>query len=149
MVWTAILLMSSGIICNSLVKVANDGKMPVAMQKADILFVIGPTEFGVKYFPTIDSFDERHRALTEHTRFRILADRIPVSFRFIHPSKLPHWYYEVLKRFRITAGEEGIASIGDLLIWFGILFALPTNLALSIFVVREIFLRIRKKISSA
>lgn len=145
MTWVAISLMSSGIISNSLVKLANEGKMPVAMQKADILFVIGPAQLGVNYFSTVEDFDQRHRELTQNSRLRILADRIPISFRFIHPSKLPRWCYRVLNHMQISAGEDGIASIGDLLIWPGILVALPTILVLMIYLVWGICRKFKRK----
>ena len=143
----SIVLMSTGIVSNVLVITTNKGAMPVAIQKEDMLFVIGPAQFGVKYFFTdgVGEFDDEHQQLTKNTRFRILADRIPVSFKFIPRNSLPRWCYWVLNHMKITAGEDGIASIGDLLIWPGILLAYPTIFGLLVCLIWRIFIRLRRK----
>ena len=114
----------SGIMGNALVIGSNKGKMPVGTQKADMLFVIGPTQFGVTYFPSNSDFDDQHQALTEQTKFRILADRIPISLKFTDREKLPHWSKRLLELVRAPIGQEIIASLGDLLLWGGFILTL-------------------------
>jgi len=144
MAWAAIFLTSIGIILNVLVILTNGGKMPVAMQKVDILFVIGPAQLGVDHFVLAEDFDHRHQALTKRTRLRILADRIPISFHSIPPGKLPRWCHWALNRMQITAGEDGIASIGDLLLWLGLLLTFPALPLLFMHLVGRIYQRFTK-----
>lgn len=120
----SLLFLGSGVVCNKLVMWVNDGKMPVATQSGDVLFVLGATRFGVTDFPTHNDFDDRHEALTEHTRLRILADRIPVSLVFLGKGKMPHLVERLLHATPLPVGQEVIASFGDLFLWVGFLLAL-------------------------
>jgi hypothetical protein len=140
------ILGGSGFAFNTVVIIANGGKMPVATQTEDILFVIGPAEFGVKRFPTDDYFriDSVHKPLTESTKFQILADRIPISFRFIPVKVLPTPCYTLLEAWKISAGKDAIASIGDLLMWSGVLLMFPNLL----FVLALNLLRFTRRILS-
>jgi hypothetical protein len=128
----SLLFLGSGVLCNKLVMGANDGKMPVGMQRSDMLFVLGATtEYGVTHFPVESDFDNRHQALTEHTKFRILADRIPVSLRFLGKGEMPHWSERLLNATPLPIGQEVIASLGDIFLWIGVLLALvnlPVNI---------------------
>ncbi|OGZ13273.1 MAG: hypothetical protein A2948_03015 [Candidatus Lloydbacteria bacterium RIFCSPLOWO2_01_FULL_54_18] len=139
------LLLGGGVASNALVMHANDGKMPVAVKKEDMLFVIGPARFGVNYFATAEHLGEQHQVLTEETRFRILADRIPISFAFIRREELPSWCNRALEFIKIPPGDEGIASIGDLLIWPGILFALFTIPSLLVLLVLTLARRFSRR----
>lgn len=114
----------SGIMGNALVIGNNEGKMPVGTQKADMLFVIGPAQFGVTHFPSNDDFDDQHQALTEQTKFRILADRIPISLKFTDLEKLPHWMRRILELVHAPIGQEIIASLGDLFLCGGFILTL-------------------------
>lgn len=120
----SLLFLGSGLIGNKLVIEANDGEMPVGMQKADMLFVLGPARFGVTDFPSHSDFDDRHQALTEHTKFRMLADRIPISLTFLDKEKMPHWSAWLLDSTPLPIGQEVIASLGDLFLWSGFLLTL-------------------------
>lgn len=149
LVCVSAMLMLCGATCNMLIMWANNGKMPLAIQKGDVLFVIGPAQFGVNYFPTVDTIKKyypQYQPLTENTKFRILADRIPISFRLMKPNVLPTWCYKVLELYKIQAGEDTIASIGDLLLWPGIVLAFPTTLLLFARLLSRIFLRVRGKV---
>ncbi len=143
---SSMLLLGGGIASNTLVIHANDGKMPVAVKKEDMLFVIGPARFGVNYFATAEHLSGRHQVLTEKTKLRILADRIPISFAFIPREELPPWCDRALEFIKIPPGDEGIASIGDLLIWSGMIIAPFVLLALMLRLFTELFRRFRGKV---
>ena len=146
MVLVSVGLLMGGFTSNKLVIYTNGGKMPVAMQKEDVLFVIGEPELGVEYFLTahfLEAWRPRHQPLTRDMKFRILADRIPASLGFAHYSKPPSWYRQALIIVGIPVGDDAIVSIGDLLIWMGFVVTL---LNLTICLIRGIFPRLSGKV---
>lgn len=144
LLWLLLLiLLGGGAAANLMVVDANDGKMPVAMRSEDVLFTIGAPTYGVTDFPSAQSLGERHQPLTEQSKLRVLADRIPIAFTFIPQEGLPRWCYDTLARFKIYPNEGGIASIGDLLIWLGMLVAPLVILALLFRLFCEIYRGIR------
>ncbi|MDO8520526.1 MAG: DUF5317 family protein [bacterium] len=140
-----ILMLISGIALNALVITANGGRMPVAMQKEDVLFVLGPAQYGVSYFPTAENLGWRYEPLTKTAKLRLLADRIPTSFKFVPQDNLPSWSYNAFGFFKIPVRVDGIASIGDLVMWLGLLFALPGLPAICVPLVWEITRRLHRK----
>src|SRR3989338_1934766 len=143
--WTCIALLAIGYYSNKLVIWANGGTMPVAMEKEDVLFVIGPADAGVKFFFSAGELAKDHQPLTEHARFRILADRIPISFTIIEPFRLPHWLLALLHLSETPIEREGITSIGDLLLWTGRWLALLLSPILLRLFFWTIFCRLLRK----
>ena len=127
---TSLVLMLVGSLANLLVASENGGVMPVAMSKEDILFVIGPAKYGVTYFDVKGDLGVRHGPLRADSKLRLLADRIPIAFPLVHSRWIPAWGYSALDAARITPGEDSICSFGDLLLWLGFLFAIPSMCAL-------------------
>lgn len=131
--WCSVAIIVLGIDANVVVKVANGGRMPVAMSVTDIFFSIGETSHTLQYFPTDLELadDARHEPLTEKTRLRFLSDRIHYSFGHGLQGSLTSSHMRVGLLMRLPIGDEGIASLGDVLMWSGALLGLCCVTALS------------------
>lgn len=127
------LITTTGASLNRITKDANEGRMPVAVDNADLFFTVGtpqqmrPGGQNISLRRLAES--ETHQPMHRLTKYPLLADRILLSLGFQRKegeNSLALWYFD---RMRLHLHGETVVSIGDVLIWIGIMM-METSLVL-------------------
>lgn len=112
---------------NVLVSAANGWKMPVATNPEEVLYTIGKTTRAGKIFDDPAAYDTSNlrQPMRPGMRYTIFADRIAISFTWLDPNYFPRPLLGALELIHIWVGSEALVSIGDIVLWLGILIATP------------------------
>jgi hypothetical protein len=118
------ILVITGTGLNYLVIRTNDNFMPVATTRDELFFVIGSEEHLGDYISS-DGMDDIHRKITSTDKLSYLSDRI-----LIIPNNTSALFEHMCTMIGLAklkcplSASLRIASIGDLMIWTGVLFFL-------------------------
>jgi hypothetical protein len=118
------IMLITGDSLNYLAKQANDGLMPVATTRDELFFVIGSEEHLGDYVSS-DIMDDTHRKMAGTDRLSYLSDRILIIPN--DTSALLENMCTTIRLEKLTcplSASLRIASIGDLMIWVGVIFLL-------------------------